>query len=99
MTSDIASESAPSVTMPIPVANVSSLSLRSLGDGTFEVSSIKRKRDGEPESALYIVYAQSLRCSCPAGLRGGDRAGLCKHARFVDAYLSGMGTDHLENVQ
>jgi hypothetical protein len=99
MTNDTAPESAPPAAIPAPAANVSSLSLRSLGDGTFEVSSVKRKRDGELEATLYIVYAQSLRCSCPSGLRGGDRAGLCKHARFVDAYLSGMGPDHLENVR
>ena len=76
----------------------SSLDLRSTGDGIFEVSSVKRKRDGSIESATYLVYAQSLRCSCPSGLRGGDRAGLCKHARFVDAYLSGTGPDHRESL-
>ena len=76
----------------------SSLSLRSLGDGTFEVTSNKRGRDGSLEQAIYLVYAQSLRCSCPSGRRGGDRTGLCKHARVVDAYLAGSGPDYSETI-
>jgi len=70
------------------------LSLRSAGDGIFVVTSTKHKRDGRSEQASYTVYANSLRCDCPAALAG--RFGVCKHARFVDAYLSGAGPDRTD---
>ena len=108
MTANLPGSETPESQMPIEQAEVvgtaagsapgSSLALRSLGDVTFEVTSDKRGRDGSLEQAIYLVYAQSLRCSCPSGRRGGDRGGLCKHARFLDAYLAGSGPEYLETT-
>jgi hypothetical protein len=67
------------------------MSLRSLGDGLFAVTSTKYKRNGVIEQSVYTVYANALRCDCPGALAG--RSSVCKHARFVDAYLSGTGPD------
>ena len=71
--------------------NVTAMSLRSLGDGLFEVTSIKYKRDGVVERSVYTVYANALRCNCPSAL--ANHSSVCKHARFVDAYLSGTGPE------
>jgi len=72
-------------------SNGDTMSLHSLGDGLFEVTSTKYKRNGVVERSVYTVYANALRCDCPGALSG--RGNVCKHARFVDAYLSGTGPD------
>jgi len=76
---------------PNPASNSTAMSLRSLGDGLFEVTSTKYKRNGVAEVSVYTVYANALRCDCPSAL--ANRSSVCKHARFVDAYLSGTGPE------
>jgi len=78
---------------PAPAAT---MSLAYEGDGLYLITSRKRRADGGYDEAQYPVYAQSLRCGCPAGLRGTGRSGLCKHSRFLNDYLCGRAAEYVE---
>jgi len=80
----------------IPSGPIATMGLAYDGSGLYLITSRKRRADGGYDEARYPVYAQSLRCGCPAGLRGTGRSGLCKHSRFLNDYLCGRVAEYVE---